>query len=454
MHALPLACGENYDANAQAAPQKNYKGYDLKPASWISRILLCSLATASIPAIADRIGSGGVNAPEQRDKPYLILISIDGFRWDYRDLYETPAMDRLAARGIYAESLRPVFPVLSFPNHYSIATGLYPASHGIIANDFPDPVSHDWYMYKNPKSVQQGRWYGGEPIWVAAEKHRMVSAAFFWVGTEADIQGITPTYWNQFNDDVSGEQRVAQVLEWLAMSSEKRPHFISLYFEQVDVDTHHNGVGSTESIEAIKKVDRYISMLLDGIEALPHGEQVYIVLVSDHGQSSYDQNAESFVLDQVLELNGVSIIEGGTYAFLFFDEEDPARAKQMRDDINRAWSHGRAWLPGEAPETWHVKADSGFPDVIIQSDPHFGVVSGRDKLQIENLGSHGWPPSFKDMHGIFIAAGPRLPKGKKIPAISAVDIYPMMMEILEIPISTPIDGDADKLTSFLASRPD
>ena len=203
-----------------------------------------------------RSGSGGINAPAQRDKPYLILISIDGFRWDYQALYKTPALDRLAAGGVRAESLQPVFPTLTFPNHYSIATGLYPANHGIVANDFPDPDSGDWYQYKTARIVQQGRWYGGEPIWVAAEKSGMVAAAFFFVGTEADIGGIKPTYWNRFDANISGSRRVAQVLKWLAMPIETRPHLITLYFEHVDNDSHQYGVGSKESIAEIKRVDR------------------------------------------------------------------------------------------------------------------------------------------------------------------------------------------------------
>ena len=414
--------------------------------------MLWSLAACSIPAIADSNGTGGVNAPEQRDKPYLILISIDGFRWDYQDLYETPALDRLAARGVRAESLQPVFPTLTFPNHYSIATGLYPANHGIVANDFPDPESGDWYQYKVASIVQQGRWYGGEPIWVAAEKNGMVSAAFFFVGTEADIDGIPPTYWNQFDANISGSRRVSQALEWLAMPTETRPHLITLYFEHVDNDSHTYGVGSKESIAEIKRADRYIGKLMDGIDKLPFSEDIYIVLVSDHGQSSYDVKSKILTLDRFLNLDGITAVEGGTYVYLFFDEKDPARAKQIRDQINRGWKHGQAWLPGETPEHWHVTKDSRFADVIVQPDPHYGVVSSRDKLHKMNRGDHGWDSSFKDMHGIFIAAGSRLPQGERIDTVNSVDIYPLMMEILEMPLTTPIDGDHALLTDILRPR--
>ena len=415
-------------------------------------MVLWSLAACSIPAFGDGNGTGGLNAADQRDKPYLILISIDGFRWDYQDLFETPALDRLAARGVRAESLQPVFPTLTFPNHYSIATGLYPANHGIVANDFPDPDSGDWYRYKIAKIVQQGRWYGGEPIWVAAEKIGMVSAAFFFVGTEADIGGINLTYWNKFDAHISGSRRVSQALEWLRMPADKRPHFIALYFEHVDNDSHFYGVGSKESIAAIMRVDRYLGNLMDGIEQMPHGEDVYIVLVSDHGQSWYDEDPKILTLDRFLNLDGISAVDVGTGVYLFFDEKNPDRAKHIRDQINRVWVHGKAWLPGDSPEHWHVTKESRFADVIVQPDPHHGVISTRNKMQKIYKGGHGWDPAFKDMHGIFLAAGPRLPKGKMIGTIENVDIFPMMMEILEIPLTMSIDGDREKLTRLLSPR--
>lgn len=418
------------------------------------RLLLLLVIACSIPAIGcagidTRPGSGGVNAAGQRDKPYVVLISIDGFRWDYQDLYSTPAMDRLAARGVRAESMTPVFPTLTFPNHYSIATGLYPAKHGIVANDFRDKESHDWYAHKDSAVVQQGRWYGGQPIWVAAEKNGMVSAAFFFVGTEAAIGGVAPTYWNQFDEQVPGARRVAQVLDWLAMPIETRPHLITLYFEHVDADTHQYGIGSRESVAAIERVDGYLGRLMDGIDKLPYADDIYIILVSDHGQSSYDQSARFLCLDGLLDLDDISIVEGGTFAYLFLDRADPARAEHIRDEINRVWRHGRAWLPAEAPARWHINDTSSFPDVIVQPDPHFGVVSRKQKLANLTRGDHGWDPSFRDMHGIFLAAGARLPKGVTIGAIDNLDVYPLMMAILGIPLTAPIDGNPATLVGLL-----
>ena len=169
-------------------------------------------------------GTGGTNALHQQDKPYLILISVDGFRWDYMDRYPTPNMDRISAGGSTAERLRPVFPTLTFPNHYSIATGLYPAHHGLVGNEFHEPKRDLWYSMRDRKTVEDRWFYNGEPIWVTAETQGMVAASFFFVGTEAPVNGVSPTHWRSYDKKITGEERVDQVLTWLTEPEENRPH--------------------------------------------------------------------------------------------------------------------------------------------------------------------------------------------------------------------------------------
>lgn len=390
-------------------------------------------------------GSGGINAPEQRDKPYLILVSLDGFRWDYQDLYETPAMDHIARRGIRAERLIPAFPTLTFPNHYSIATGLYPANHGLIGNTFPTPDRSAWYSISKRETVEDGWWYKGEPVWVAAEKAGMVTAAYFFVGTEADIQGIPVSHWNSFDYSVSGESRVEQVLQWLAMPEVQRPHFITLYFEDVDSATHQHGPGSKESVSAIRRVDGYLQMLLEGLDELPHGEQVYIIVVSDHGQAVKKSDEDILIIDEVVDTEGLAIVDHGAAAFIYLQPEQADRAAGIRDAINAEWEHGRAYLPEEAPASWQLDSEAGLADVIVQAELGYLVFSFGDRVEARSRGDHGWPPEAEEMHGIFLASGPGLPKGKRIGPLSVVDVYPLMMEILGLPVTTAIDGDPDRL---------
>ncbi|MEX0976711.1 MAG: ectonucleotide pyrophosphatase/phosphodiesterase [Woeseia sp.] len=410
-----------------------------------------SLEIAAEEGATYKLGTGGRNSESRQESPYLVLVSIDGFRWDFLDLYPAPAIERLAASGIRAQALVPVFPTLTFPNHYSIATGLYPAHHGIVGNNFPGMDEDDWYAYKDRGAVQDGRWYKGEPIWVAAERHGLVSAAFFFVGTEAPVSGISPSHWFDFDQDVPGAQRVDQVLEWLSQSPEVRPHMITLYFEEVDQASHRFGPGSPESIAAIANVDGHIDRLVRGIGNLAIADEVSIVLVSDHGLASYKEKAEPLILDEVVDLEGFAVVDGGSAAFLFAREADRARLVEVRDAINESWQHGRAWLREEAPESFHVTGNSRFPEIIVLADPHYGVIATSERHYIMTAGDHGWSPEFPDMHGIFIAAGPRLPQGAVIEAISAVDVYPLMREILELP-QIEVDGDASVLLPLLENR--
>ncbi len=394
-------------------------------------------------------GSGGTNAPEQRDKPVVILLSIDGFRWDYQANFTTPALDAIAANGIRAERMIPVFPTLTFPNHYSIATGLYPANHRLIGNRFPDLARDRHYDLTDREAVQDGSWYGGLPVWVAAEKAGMVTAAYYFVGTEAPIDGVAMSYWHTFDASVSGSDRVAQALAWLRLPEDSRPHLITLYFEDVDSTTHRFGPGSEEGIAAIQKVDGYLDELQQGIRGLPYRDKVYLVVVSDHGQSAYHSDAPAFIIDDAVSLKGVVTVDHGSAAFLYLRHADEQQAVRIRDAISQSWTHGRAMLREETPAAWHVTAEAGFADVIVQADPGYAVFTSLEAATHRSVGDHGWAPEFEDMHGIFLASGERLPKGQVIPAIRAVDVYPLLMEILGLEIQGPIDGDETLLPALL-----
>jgi predicted AlkP superfamily pyrophosphatase or phosphodiesterase len=239
------------------------------------------------------------------------------------------------------------------------------------------------------------------------------------------------------------------VLEWLSMPAEERPHMITLYFEDVDVASHKYGPGSPQSIESIGRVDNYLDRLLSGIDALSVADDVYVVLVSDHGQARRNTEASPFVFGTVANLDGLRIIDHGAVAFIYFPETDRDRAVSIRDAINGAWNHGSAMLRDEMPESWKAFDDSGIADVVVQADPGYLAFSTLERSKGASLGDHGWAPEFEDMFGIFLASGPRLPKGLRVAAINNVDVYPLLMEILELPITTPIDGDPELLPDLM-----
>lgn len=394
-------------------------------------------------------GSGGVNAPDKRDLPHVVIVSIDGFRWDYPELYSTPSIARLIAAGVRAESLRPVFPAVTFPNHYSIATGLNPSNHGIVANAFPSRDRQRFFSRSDPDAVGDGSWYGGEPIWVAAEADGLVTATYFFVGSEAEIGGIRPTYWQPFDPDVPGATRVAQVVQWLAMPDETRPHLVTLYFDDVDSAGHQFGPESAQTGAAVAAVDGLVGQLLDGIEQSPVAQETYVILVSDHGMSTHLPGSTDLVLTDLADLSGINVIGGGPYAFLYFDRDEPGRTMQIRDAINANWVDGKAYLRADAPAEWQVTATSRFPELIVQADDRYRVAGSPARLAQLPPGIHGWAPAFRDMHGIFVAAGPGLLPASTIGTVSVLDVYPLMMKILDIPLSSPIDGDPDALAGLL-----
>ena len=413
----------------------------------IAFAILTSVLVLSVQA--ETTGSGGINLDHQQDKPYLILVSIDGFRWDYMDLYPTPNMDQIAATGVRAERLLPVYPTLTFPNHYSIATGLYPANHGLVGNDFPDYSRDKWYSLYDRKMVEDRGFYRGEPIWVTAETQGMVAASFFFVGTEAPIQGVHPTHWRAYDKDISGNTRVDQVLSWLAEPAENRPHLYTLYFEDVDNYSHWFGPGSSESIAAIAQVDDYIGRLIRGLKKLPHGNLVNIIVVSDHGQGKYIDDQPAFMLNEHVDMTGITSIDGGSYLFLYFDQDDPDRARNIISKVNNQWSHGKAYLPSDAPTEWRIDQSSRYPDVLLMPDAGFAILSGPEKANKINPGDHGWIPEMQEMHGFFIAMGPNINPGVSLGAIKNVDIYPLMAAMLGLQPAQNIDGNPATLDGVL-----
>jgi len=390
-------------------------------------------------------------AATEAEPPYLVLISIDGFRWDYLDQYPTPALRELASRGVRADSLIPVFPTLTFPNHYTIATGLYPQNHGIVANTFPDPESGSWYTYKKRETAQDGRWYGGEPIWVAAAKAGMRTAAFYFVGSEADIQGIRPDRWNPYNKLITGDIRTEQVLEWLAEPEDTRPQVITLYFDDVDDHSHWSGVGSEAAVAAIARVDGYIQQLLDGMDQLAYKDRISLVVVSDHGQGGYSRPGDPLVLEGNVDLSGITPVDGGSYLFLHFDREEPQRVAAMQQAINQAWDCGEAYQPEDAPAGWMVGNNPRFPELILMPEPGCAVLSHSNQATRINHGDHGWAPEVPEMHGIFIAAGPGIPAGLRIPPVHAVDIFPLLLRQLGLPLTQALDSDLEFWPSLLDS---
>lgn len=388
--------------------------------------------------------SGGVNRPDQRDKPHVILISFDGFRADYLDRPDLPNFRQAMQRGARARAMVPVFPSLTFPNHYSLVTGLYPDRHGIVANSFYDPMRNQRYSLSDRAAVTDGTWYRGEPIWVTAETQGMVSACFFWPGSEAAIGGVRPTFWNEYEDSVSNSERVDGVLRWLRLPEERRPHVITVYFSEVDSASHDGPLNSTEVTQALRSLDRTLGSLLDGVNALPIRDRVYVVLTSDHGM--VETNASQTVaLDSIADMTGVRVGFVGPVTSLHI-AAGVGRASEVRNQLNSRLQHGRAYLREDLPPRFRFSADPRAGDVVVVMDESWTLSASR-VTQLANRvrrrwGAHGWDPALPSMHAMFLVVGPGIRPGATVEQVSNVDVYPFLTELLGLQPAPEIDGRA------------
>ncbi len=388
------------------------------------------------------------NAEAHNAAPYVVLVSFDAFRWDYQDLYATPNFDRVAAAGVRAERMTPVFPTKTFPSHYTIATGMYAENHGLVGNTFWAEDLQAWYSIGNRAAVEEGSFYRGEPIWVTAELQGMIAASFFFVGSEAPVKGVQPTYWNRFDASIPNDARVDQVLTWLGMPLENRPHMITLYFEDVDNAGHNFGPGSAGVGGAVATVDQNLGRLLDGIAALPHGDDVFVVLVSDHGMMSEPADGAD-VLD-IAQYQGVRLGASGPYASLYVDEGGAERAAAVRDSIAATMPENGVYLRADVPERLHYSADPRAGDIVIVAAEGRTIVAP-DRVPDNDGFNHGWDNAFLGMGSIFLTQGPGIAGGQTIDVFESIHIYPLLAHVLGLTPNPDVDGRLEVLQPILGN---
>lgn len=418
-------------------------------------LLTCGVAAATLAA-TQSTGSGGTNRPEHRDKPYVILVSLDGFKAEYLDRFELPQLRRVMQRGARAKAMVPVFPTLTFPNHYSLVTGLHPGRHGIVNNRFYDPELKRAYAYTDPKAVVDPIWYRGEPIWVSAEKQGMVSACFFWPGSEAPVQGVRPTIWNKYDGAIPNEARVATVLEWLQLPEERRPHIITLYFSELDSASHDTHLEDDQIEQAARSLDGAIGQLMDGVDALPIRDRVYLVITSDHGMANTSA-AQTVRLDSILDPADYADIVasfGGPVASLHV-KGGLSRARKLVERINAKLARGRAYLRTEMPDRFQYHRDPRAGDIVVVMDASWVMVTSRPSSSAgkdergEHWGQHGWDNTFPSMRAAFLVMGPGIRPGALVGEVNNVDVYPFLTELLGIQPAPDIDGRAGVISSLV-----
>lgn len=375
-------------------------------------------------------------------KPYVIMISLDGFRYDYPQMAALPTLDSLARVGVKANSMQPAFPSLTFPNHYSMATGLYPDHHGIVANSFYDPATKRHYAVGNRKAVEDGTFYGGEPIWVTAEKQGLRTASFFWVGSEAPIQGMHPTYWKRYEEKIPMGARGDSVIAWLSLPAEKRPHLILLYYHEPDGVGHKYGPESAEVKSTIESLDRELGVLFRKINQLPIAREINIIVTSDHGMQSTSME-RSLLLTDYINQEWFERMEGYSPVMLFeVKQEYTIEAFAALKRI----PHCSVWPSKEVPLRLHYGTNPRTLDFVLVADSGWAI--RKNGLQSIGKGAHGYDPANRNMHAIFYASGPAFRKGYVSKGFNNIDLYPLLTKLLGL-VPAPVDGTFDHVSDLI-----
>ncbi len=383
----------------------------------------------------------------QSARPIVIVISIDGWRWDYLQRLAPPTISGLAARGVRSEGLVPVFPSKTFPNHYSIVTGQYPERHGIVSNTIVDPALPGRFTLSNRDVQQDTRWWGGEPLWITAERQGLIAATMFWPGSDAEIAGRRPTHWRTYDHELPNEARVDQLLDWLKLPEAVRPTLLTLYFSTVDTVGHDEGPDSPELREAVRQIDRTIARLTAGVDAAGLTPRTNFVLVSDHGMAEVAAD-RIIVLDDYMDMSTVDLVDSSPIVGI---SPRSGSADSMYAALKDKHAALQVFTREDVPSPYRLRNHPRLPAIIGVADDGWHVTTrallAREDKRLPR-GAHGYDPKHRSMHGLFVAAGPRFRTGVVVPAFDNIHVYELLCRVLALrPASN--DGDSSVTAAFL-----
>ena len=370
---------------------------------------------------------------------YVVLVSMDGFRWDYAKQFKLQNLKKIAAEGVHAKSMKPSYPSKTFPNHYSIVTGLYPDHHGIINNVFYDAALNESFSLSSDAKTDS-RYYGGNPIWNLSEQQGVKTASFFWPGS--DIDKRNPSYFKKYDSKIPYGARIDTVLKWLQLPEKQRPHLVTLYFDEPDHTGHNFGPLSAETKKAVIKMDSIMGALSHRLDQLEIGKKINLIIVSDHGMANISNDKKVAVLDYLKpEWLGYKAVVNPIMSL-------QAKAG-CQDSIAKALKkvpHIKFWKSTEVPKRLHYGTNPRVHDFVIEAKKGYSLVS-KESQNIKG-GTHGYDNNEKDMHAIFYAKGPAFKVDKTVKTFQNVSVYPLIAHILGLQIGE-IDGKFSDVKSML-----
>ena len=371
-----------------------------------------------------------------------MLVSLDGFRYDDAERYHATNILAIGKAGATAKAMIPSFPSVTFPNHISIVTGLYPEHHGIVENGFYDPARKARYSMRD--AANESDWYRAKPLWVVAEEQHVRSACMFWPISDAEILGVRPSYWKLYDGHVPNEQRVSQVLDWLKLPEDQRPHFITLYFSDTDDAGHAHGPDSPEVEQAVHRVDKLIGTLWEGIQAtsLP----VNLIIVSDHGMQTVQGSVN---VAELADFSKVQVVNAGPLLLVY--APDAATADELYKTLKGKSDKFDVYKRDETPARWHYSDDPRIGDLVLIAKGAYSLTTRppngqgrRGNGQGRGGGTRGTrgfdPGEFATMGASFFAAGPNVKPGVVLEPFENVNVFQFITKILGLTNPPNLDG--------------
>ncbi|MGL6125999.1 ectonucleotide pyrophosphatase/phosphodiesterase [Chryseobacterium artocarpi] len=395
---------------------------------------------------------GRQNSVEAQSKPYVIMISTDGFRYDYAKKYNAENLLKLSGSGVKAEAMIPSYPSITFPNHWSLITGMYPAHHGLIDNFFYDYKRKETYAMSNKKNAEDGSWYGGTPLWGLAEKQGIVSASLMWVGSASDAGGMRPSYYYPYHEKFTPSEKVEKVVNWLKLPDDKRPHFISLYFPEVDGSGHHYGPDTKETEAAVHLIDKAIGDLVQKVNDLGL-KNVNFVFVSDHGMIKVDGGTPLEIPALLFDKNRFDFYNSQTLLRVYVKNPDEVKSVYKQLKANKTDDY-EVYLDKKLPKYLHFATRDDQYDrigqiLLLPKAPKIFLEKGKKT----SVGKHGYnPKTVPEMKATFYAWGPEFKNNLVIDEFANVNVYPLVADILGLKIDQPIDGKIKVLKKILKEK--
>ena len=405
---------------------------------WLHLIAVVAGVMLAMPALASPVSK----------RPLTLLVSIDGFRADYLGRGQTPVLARLARRGSVSAGLVPMFPSVTFPNHVSIVTGLVPDHHGIVNNTMFDPAIADpVFKLSSRTAVENPLWWNeSTPVWVTAARHGKTTSAMFWPGTETRIGGIQPRDWLTYSDAMSSDERVDQLLKWLAVNPSDRADFATLYFSEVDTFGHKAGPGSRKLDAALSRVDRAMGRLLAGLRRLGLRQLTDLVIVSDHGMAPVRRDGRIDLHELLAEVPRAKLRWGGAIAGIESPDGDMPRLLGLL----RPQKHMECWPKDQMPARFRFGTHRRIPPIVCLAQSGWWITDDPKSAGIS--GMHGYDPEGRLMRGLFIAQGRRLAAHRRLGTVQNIDVYPLLCGLIGIP-PEPNDATQSLLPLMKARAP-